>query len=321
MACCIAVAVQCHAPKVVLYDYGTGQKETIDRKIIEHEIRNPDLKRLLKEFDDTYDDSTEVRGEGLNLSCDIYSDSICYTIDYTTNISYAGPTIVCEPVNGKEVTMTVRDLWNDIRLLPARSNELLKDSNPEEYRERLLVGMASCCGSSVKSGISAGAGRNGGHSGTKSGPAGRVLTGVMSCPVWPDGVADMQRPGIGRRLKAPGLYGRGCRFAVRGDIRRTAALAFGLHVGAKMIRRIVSSIGFPTDRFAWPDRAARRAATVRFGCRACASRFPGKPVTVRGRIRCLPKGGSAAAAECRGRSLSAGRAGGAPRRSIASRWA
>ena len=135
MACCIAVAVQCRAPKVVLYDYGTGQKETIDRKIIEHEIRNPDLKRLLKEFDDTYDDSTEVRGEGLNLSCDIYSDSICYTIDYTTNISYAGPTIVCEPVNGKEVTMTVRDLWNDIRLLPARSNELLKDSNPEEYRD------------------------------------------------------------------------------------------------------------------------------------------------------------------------------------------
>ena len=155
--------------------------------IIEHETGNPDLKRLLKEFDDTYDDSTEVRGEGLNLSCDIYSDSICYTIDYTTNISYAGPTIVCEPVNGKEVTMTVRDLWNDIRLLPARSNELLKDSNPEEYRERLLIGMASCCGSSVKSGISAGAGRNGGHSGTKSGPAGRVLTGVMSCTVWPDG--------------------------------------------------------------------------------------------------------------------------------------
>ena len=31
MACCIAVSVQCHAPKVVLYDYGTGQKETIDR--------------------------------------------------------------------------------------------------------------------------------------------------------------------------------------------------------------------------------------------------------------------------------------------------
>ncbi|MEI3590723.1 MAG: hypothetical protein V8Q44_07495 [Alistipes ihumii] len=103
--------------------------------IIEHETGNPDLKRLLKEFDDTYDDSTEVRGEGLNLSCDIYSDSICYTIDYTMNISYAGPTIVCEPINGKEVTMTVRDLWNDIRLLPARSNELLKDSNPEEYRD------------------------------------------------------------------------------------------------------------------------------------------------------------------------------------------
>lgn len=176
--------------------------------IIEHETGNPDLKRLLKEFDDTYDDSTEVRGEGLNLSCDIYSDSICYTIVYKMNISHTGPTIVCEPVNGKEVTMTVRDLWNDIRLLPARSNELLKDSNPEECRERLLIGMASCCGSSVKSGISAGAGRNGGHSGTKSGPAGRVPTGVMSCPVWPDGVADMQRTGIGRRLKAPGTLCR-----------------------------------------------------------------------------------------------------------------
>lgn len=46
--------------------------------IIEHEIRNPDLKRLLKEFDDTYDDSTEVRGEELNLSCDIYSDSMLH---------------------------------------------------------------------------------------------------------------------------------------------------------------------------------------------------------------------------------------------------
>ena len=134
-ACITITCMQCHAPKVVIYDYGTGQKETIDRKIIEHEIRNPDLKRLLKEFDDTYDDSTEVRGEGLNLSCDIYSDSICYTIVYKMNISHAGPTIVCEPVNGKEVTMTVRDLWNDIRLLPARSNELLKDSNPEEYRD------------------------------------------------------------------------------------------------------------------------------------------------------------------------------------------
>ena len=156
--------------------------------------------------------------------------------------------------------MTVRDLWNDIRLLPARSNELLKGSNPEECRERLLIGMASCCGLSVQSEILSGAGRNGGHSGTKSGPAGRVLTGVMSCPVWPDGVADMQRPGIGRRLKAPRLYGRGCRFAVRGDTRQAAALAFGLHIGAAMIRRIVSSIGFPTDRFAWPDRAARRAA-------------------------------------------------------------
>ena len=140
------------------------------------------------------------------------------------NISHTGPTIVCEPVNGKEVTMTVRDLWNDIRLLPARSNELLKGSNPEECRERLLIGMASCCGLSVQSEILSGAGRNGGHSGTKSGPAGRVLTGVMSCPVWPDGVADMQRPGIGRRLKAPRLYGRGCRFAVRGDTRQAAAL-------------------------------------------------------------------------------------------------
>lgn len=184
-----------------------------------------------------------------------------------------------------------------------------------------MIGMASCCGSSVKSRISAGTGRNSGHSGTKSEPAGRVLTGIMSCPVWPDGVTDMQRPGIGRCLKAPGLSGRGCRFAVRGDTRQAAALAFGLHIGAELILRVVSSIGFPTDRFAWPDRAARRAATVRFGCRACASRFPGKPVTVRGRIRCLPKGGSAAIAGYRGRSLSAGRAGGAPRRSIASRWA
>lgn len=237
------------------------------------------------------------------------------------NISHTGPTIVCEPVNGKEVTMTVRDLWNDIRLLPARSNELLKGSNPEECRERLLIGMASCCGLSVQSEILSGAGRNGGHSGTKSGP-GRpcpdrcyVVSGMAG---WGGRHA---AAGIGRRLKAPRLYGRGCRFAVRGDTRQAAALAFGLHIGAAMIRRIVSSIGFPTDRFAWPDRAARRAATVRFGCRACASRFPGKPVTVRGRIRCLPKGGSAAAAECRGRSLSAGRAGGAPRRSIASRWA
>ena len=110
------------------------------------------------------------------------------------NISHTGPTIVCEPVNGKEVTMTVRDLWNDIRLLPARSNELLKGSNPEECRERLLIGRASCCGLSVQSELLSGAGRNGGHSGTKSGPAGRVLTGVMSCPVWPDGVAARDRP-------------------------------------------------------------------------------------------------------------------------------
>ena len=46
MACCIAVAVQCHAPKVVLYDYGTGQKETIDREFMEYAIRNPDVEKL-----------------------------------------------------------------------------------------------------------------------------------------------------------------------------------------------------------------------------------------------------------------------------------
>lgn len=129
----------------------------------------------------------------------------------------------------------------------------------------------------------------------------------------------MQRPGIGRRLKAPGLYGRGYRFAVRGDTRQAAALAFGPHIGAELILRIVSSIGFPTDRFTWPDRAARRAATVRFGCRVRALRFPDEPFTARDRIRCLPKGGSAAIAGYRGKCLSAGRAGGAPRRSIANR--
>ena len=136
-----------------------------------------------------------------------------------------------------------------------------------------MIGMASCCGSSVKSGISAGAGRNGGHSGTKSGPAGRVLTGVMSCPVWPDGVADMQRTGIGRRLKAPGLYSRGCRFAVRGDTRQAAALAFGLHVGATMIRRVVSSIGFPTDRHVVPQRCVSVAGRALRGFRVNRLRY------------------------------------------------
>lgn len=48
MACCIAVAVQCHAPKVVLYDYGTGQKETIDRKIMSMKIQESRSQKIIE---------------------------------------------------------------------------------------------------------------------------------------------------------------------------------------------------------------------------------------------------------------------------------
>lgn len=129
------ITAQCRTPKVVYYDYGTGQKETIDRKIVTHEIKNPDLKRLLKEYNDTYKDSSVVKDLGLSLYCDVYSDSICYSIGYTINISSGTPSIVCEPIDGKEVTLFLWDLWKDFKLLPARANELLKESNPESYRQ------------------------------------------------------------------------------------------------------------------------------------------------------------------------------------------
>ena len=82
------------------------------------------------------------------------------------------------------------------------------------------------------------------------------------------------------------------------------------HRCGELILRIVSSIGFPTDRFGWPrpGGASCRIGAFRLQGRALRG-FRINRLRYGARIRCLPKGDSAAIAGYRGRSLSAGRAG------------
>ena len=131
----MALALCCtNSPKVVYYDYDTGSLDTIYKEVITHKILNPELKRLLIEYNDTYKDDPRVKGLGLYIHCYIHTDSILYIIGYSFGINHIlGGLIICEPIDGKDVFLIMKDLHPDFSLSSERSIEILKNSNPEEY--------------------------------------------------------------------------------------------------------------------------------------------------------------------------------------------
>ncbi|MDR2887009.1 MAG: hypothetical protein LBV26_03250 [Bacteroidales bacterium] len=121
------------SPRASYYDYGTGIRDTIYKEVIAHKIINPELKRLLTEYNTKYRNDPQVEGTGLCIYCHTYTDSICYDICYIAGINRISGLIVCEPVEGKDVSLIMIDLLNYFSLPTERSIEILKDSNPEEY--------------------------------------------------------------------------------------------------------------------------------------------------------------------------------------------
>jgi hypothetical protein len=120
-------------PRVVYYNYDTGTQETIYKKVITHQILNPELKRLLSEYNAIYKDAIDIEGLGLQISCKIYTDSIYYIIGYAFGINHIPGLIICEPVDGKDVSLIMADLFHHFSLPSEHSIEILKNSNPKEY--------------------------------------------------------------------------------------------------------------------------------------------------------------------------------------------
>jgi len=112
--------------------------DTISKGIITHKIVDRKLINFISEFDKKYllySQRTRYNNRGISLFCTIHSDSIVYYVSYMFDIGEGNyGIIVCEPINGKEVTMNVFNLHNHITLPRERSVELLKRSNPSEYR-------------------------------------------------------------------------------------------------------------------------------------------------------------------------------------------
>ena len=131
----IIVIVLCFGcnTKVVYFNYDTGSSDTIIKKVITHQILNPELKQLLTEYNAIYKDHPEVEGLGLCIYCRIYTDSIYYSIGYSFGINNISGLIICEPIEGKDVSLIMMDLYHDFSLPSERSIEILKNSNPEEY--------------------------------------------------------------------------------------------------------------------------------------------------------------------------------------------
>ena len=131
----LVITVLCFGcrPKVVYFNYDTGTSDTIIKKVITHQILNPELKQLLTEYNATYKDHPEVEGLGLYIYCRIYTDSIYYSVCYSSGINYVPGLIICEPIDGKDVSLIMADLYHDFSLPSERSIEILKNSNPEEY--------------------------------------------------------------------------------------------------------------------------------------------------------------------------------------------
>ena len=118
----------------------TVHADTIPKEIITHRIVNKKLRNFISKYDEIYNlyaQRTRYNSRGISVSCTIHSDSIVYDVVYVSNIGIGDygiyGIILCEPINGKEVTMNVHDLHNQITLPRERSVELLKNSNPREY--------------------------------------------------------------------------------------------------------------------------------------------------------------------------------------------
>ena len=116
----------------------------IPKEIITHKIVNKELKNLISEYDNTYSKYRDDPSMGISVYCYIslyrvrpfarLKNKITFSIGYMFDIGNKSNLIVCEPINGKEVSIVVQDLYNYITLPMEHSVELLKNSNLKQYQ-------------------------------------------------------------------------------------------------------------------------------------------------------------------------------------------
>lgn len=114
--------------------WDTGSDTLICKEIATHRIVDPKLIDLIVEYDRMYapfvDDSL-----GIILYCSVNTKTITYSIGYSVGIASKGPILLCEPINGREVYIDFFDLYRQVELPHPRAVELLKHSNPRQYRD------------------------------------------------------------------------------------------------------------------------------------------------------------------------------------------
>ena len=128
-----------YTPKEVYYYYDSRAQDTIHKEVITHQILNSVLKRLLAEYNATYKNDPYAEGKGLRISCRMYTDSIYYKIGYASNMNEISGLIICEPVDGKDVSLIMFDLYHYFSLPSERSTEILKNSNPKALSKYNLL--------------------------------------------------------------------------------------------------------------------------------------------------------------------------------------
>ena len=100
-----------------------------------HTIVNKELKDQLIRFNEQFKDHPAAQGRGLEIDCNyIYADSIIYSISYAAGINSSYPRLLCEPIDGKPVSLSFGCLFDEFRLDERKSIELLKDFTSNEYQ-------------------------------------------------------------------------------------------------------------------------------------------------------------------------------------------
>ncbi len=106
--------------------------ETIEKSLLLHEITNKILRDCITRYDSLYNEGEK----GIMIGCNIFNDTIIYTIVYQEPSSEpSAPMIQCEPINGRDITMIFEDLRNDVELAADRVLELNKDVLLDDYKE------------------------------------------------------------------------------------------------------------------------------------------------------------------------------------------
>ena len=119
--------------------WDTGSDELIYKEVATHKITDKELINLIVEYDKMYSRFISDSIRGITIFCRVSKKTITYSVGYTAGIGGKFPMLLCEPINGREVSINLLDLYKQMQFPFMRSVELFQNSHPKQYEYYKLM--------------------------------------------------------------------------------------------------------------------------------------------------------------------------------------